>query len=69
MKELYIRDFGTAPNGNSTYEWTENKSSAALYSRAQAEIDCDLLNRHSHGRIAPDGVEERLIFENFRVMR
>ena len=69
MKELYLRSFGTDPTGNSTYEGTENKSSAALYEEAQAEIDCNLLSRRSPDRITPEGGGERLVLENFRIVK
>jgi hypothetical protein len=69
MKEFYVRSFGTDPNGKSIYEWTHDKSSAALYERAQAESDCDLLNRRSPDRITPERAGDRLIFENFRIVQ
>jgi hypothetical protein len=68
MKKLYVRSFGTDVNGKVIYEWTEDQTSAALYHRTQADIDCDLLNRHSLDRITPEVGEERLVFENYRVV-
>jgi len=69
MKEFYVRSFGTDSSGKSTYEWTHDKNLAALYKKAQAEIDCDLLSRRSPDRVTPEGGHERLLFENFRVVK
>jgi hypothetical protein len=68
MKKLYVRSFGTDINGKVIYEWTEDQTSAARYHKTQAEIDCDLLNRHSPDRITPEVGGVRLIFENYRVV-
>lgn len=68
MKQLYLRVFGTDSRGNGTYEWTERKEAAAVYDKTQAEIDCDLLNRHAPDRVIPEGRTETRIFENFRIV-
>lgn len=69
MKESYVRSFGTDRNGNSTFEWTENQISAGLYDEVQAHIDCELLNRFSPGTVTPKAGGERLLFENFRLLK